>query len=283
MKKKVIAILYSGKGLGRDEKIFLKLAKKKNIELIMINISKDIDELALAEKLKECKVVYNSTAEDFGVEYAKTIESLGKKIIDSPEAYYFTEDKWMFFFKCKEHKIPTPETVLLCENIAIARKELKKFGHWPVILKRINGTMGQFVGKAEDLNHAVYIINKFWKKGSEKLPIIAQEFVHSPSYRITVIDGKIVQTALKENKASWKATGVYATNFKRFKIDKELKKLTNKIIKMCKIKICGIDFLKKNGKWLVIEVNSEPAFDFFENEREKLIDLTLNFLKKYAA
>lgn len=282
MKKVKIGLIFSGKKLGKDEKIFLKLAKKKSIELMMINVSKDIDEIALKEEIMKCGIVYNSTAEDFAVEYAKMIEDWGKKVIDSSEAYYYAEDKWMFFIKCMEHRIPTPETILLCENAALAKKELKKFGHWPVILKRVCGTMGEFVGRAKDLDEAEMIMKKFWKKGSEKLPIIAQEFIDSQSYRVTVIDGKIVQTALKENKANWKATGVYSKKFKKFRVDKDLKKMVKRVIKMSKIKICGADFLKKDGKWLVIEVNSEPAFDFFENEREKLINLTLNLLKKHA-
>jgi len=280
--KKQVGIIYSGKNPGKDEKLFQKLAKKKNIEIIFVNISKEIDELALGEKLKNCKVVYNNTAEDFGVEYAKTMESLGKKVIDPPKVFYFTEDKWMFFLKCKKHNISTPETVLLCENISIAKKELKKFAHWPVILKRISGTMGEYVEQANNLEHAEYIIRKFWKKGAEKLPIIAQEMIKSPSYRVTVIGGKIVQTALKENKAGWKSTGVYEKKFKKFLIDKELKKIINKLIRISGIQICGVDLLKKNGKWVVLEINSEPAFDFFENERGKLISLTLNLLKKYA-
>ena len=279
-KKKRIGYIFSEKKLGKDEKIFLKIAKRKNIELIMINVSKDIDEADFEEKIKKCDLIFNSTAEDFALEYAKVAENLGKKVIDSPYAFYYTEDKWEFFVKCKKNRILTPETKLLSENIGFAKKELKKFGHWPVILKRIDGTMGEYVELAKDLNHAAYIMNKFWKKGSERLPIIAQELIHSPSYRVLVIGGKIVQTALKENKSSWKATGVYAHHFKKFKIDKELKKIINKIIKMVKINICGIDLLKKDGKWIALEVNSEPAFDFFENETERMIGLTLDFLKK---
>lgn len=278
--KKTIGIIYSGKNPGKDEQIFLKLAKKKNIELIMINISKEIDEEQIHKKIKPCNIVYNTSAEDFSVELTKTIEEWGKKIIDSSEAYYYIEDKWMFYVKCKKHKIPVPETNLLSENITSVKRELKNFGRWPVILKRVNGTMGQFVEKANDLNQAEYIIKKFWKKGSEKLPIIAQELILSPSYRVTVIGNEIVQTALKENKSSWKATGNFAKHFKKFPVDKELKLIINKLMKFVKIKICGIDLLKKNGKWIVLEVNSEPDFGFFEDEREKLIGLTLDFLKK---
>jgi RimK family alpha-L-glutamate ligase len=281
MKKVSIGYIYSGKP-EKEERIFLRLAKRKNIELVMVNISKDVDEAKLEEKIRKCRLIFNSTAEDFAVEYAKTMEELGKKVIDSSKVYYYTEDKWMFFLKCREHKIPTPETILLSDNMNVIKGELKKFGHWPVILKRVCGTMGQFVGKAEDINKAVYIINNFWKKGSEKLPIIAQEFITSPSYRVTVIGDRIVQTALKENKSGWKATGVYAKKFKKFKVDRELRKIINKVMKMAGIKICGIDLLKKDGKWLVVEVNSEPALDFFEGERESLVDEVLEFLKRHA-
>ncbi len=53
------------------------------------------------------------------------------------------------FLKCKEHNIPTVETILLPENIESAKKELKKFNKWPVILKRIEGCMGDFVERAD--------------------------------------------------------------------------------------------------------------------------------------
>jgi hypothetical protein len=38
--------------------------------------------------------------------------------------------------------------------------------------------------------------------------------------------------------------------------------------------------MKKDDKWKVIEINSAPAFDFFENEREKIIGLVLSYIKK---
>jgi RimK family alpha-L-glutamate ligase len=278
MKKGAVGILFDEQqNLGDEEKIFLNLAKKKKIKLVMINAAKRIDEKELEEKIKDCKVVFNNTAENLGMEIAKTIEALGKKVVDSPEVYYFIEDKWMFFIRCKENNIPVPETILLSENIEISKKKLKDFKKWPVILKRVYGTWGEYVEKAENLNQAEKIIRKFWKKGSERLPIIAQEFIRSPSYRITVIGGKVVQTAIKEN-IGWKATGVYGKKFKKFKIDSNLKKVIKKINKFSKMNIYGIDLLKKGDKWFVLEINAEPGLDFFKNERKKLIGKVLNFL-----
>ena len=281
MKKVTIGYILSGKGLGENEKICLKLAKKNNIELVIFNTSEEIDEEEIKEKIKKCEIIYNATAENFAIEFEKTLEELGEKVIDSSKEYYYSEDKWMLFLKCKEHKIPTPETILLLDNITTAKKELKKFNQWPVVLKRINGCMGEFVEKADNLKESEEIIKKFWKKGNERLPIIAQELIRSPSYRVTMIGDKIVQTAIKESK-DWKATGNYKKRFKKFEIDAELKDIINKLSKIVKIKVCGIDFLKKDGKWLVLEVNSSPGFDFFNTEIEKLNKELLLFLKNQA-
>ena len=205
MKKEVIGIIYSGEK-SEDEKLFTKLAQKKKIELILINIDK-IDESRLEELANKCDLIYNSSAEEFSIELVKTLEELKKKIIDSSKAFYYTEEKWMFYVKCKENNIPVPETILLSQNINSVKEELIKFNHWPVVLKGVSGTMGEYVEKADNLNGAEKIIKKFWKESSERLPVIAQELIKSSSYRVTVMGNKIVQTAMKHN-TGWKATGV---------------------------------------------------------------------------
>jgi glutathione synthase/RimK-type ligase-like ATP-grasp enzyme len=185
----------------------------------------------------------------------------------------------MFFLKCKKNNIPTPETILLSEDIELAKKQLKEFNRWPVVLKRIRGTCGEYVEKADNLIEAEKVIKKFWKKGAERIPIIAQEFFRSPSYRVTVIGDKIVQTAIKNNKG-WKATGIYAKRIKRYPVDEELENLTKKIMKFVDIKVCGIDFLKNENGLLALEVNSAPGLDFFECEREKMVNEVIELLIK---
>ncbi len=279
MTRFTLGYIHDGRTFDKEDKLFSKLAKKNNIELVPFSLSKDLENRTAVDRLRKCNVVLNNSAQEYAVELIKTLEEVGNKVIDSSKAYYYLEDKWMFYLKCKEFNIQTPETILLSENLNTARKELKEFNRWPVILKRVYGTCGEFVERAENVDQAVGLIQNFWKKGNEKLPIIAQEFISSPSYRLTVIGGRIVQTALKENKG-WKATGVYATKFKKFDVDKELERLVKRVTRACKINICGIDLLKKDNKWFVVEVNSEPAFDFFDQERGKLISEVLTFLKK---
>lgn len=280
MKKRVaIGYIFCEKKLGKDEEAFIKIAKKKKVDIILFNISKNINEKELEEKAKKCDIVFNNSAEDFAYEIVKTIEELGKKVIDSSKTYYYLEDKWITFLKCHDHRIPAPDTILLSENINVAKYELLDFKKWPVILKRIEGCCGEYVEKANDLDQAIKIIQKFWKKGKDRIPIIAQEFVPSPSYRVTLIDNKIVQTAIK-NGPGWKKTGVYEKNNKKFKVDKELKEIIKKLMKVIKINVCGVDLLKRNNKWLVLEVNTTPGLDFFEDEREDLIEKIITLLIK---
>jgi len=280
-KKLVIGYLYAAKKkIGLEEKLFLKWAKKKNIELVMINLFKKIDEEEFENKIRKCDLVYNNTAEDFVIESLKTVEELGKKVIDTSQLYYYTEDKWMFYLKCREHKIPTLETILLSHNLNIARAELKQFAKWPVVLKRIYGTMGEFVEKADNLKQAIEILKTFQSIDCDKLPIIAQEFVNSPSYRVTIIDKKIVQTAIKQGKG-WKKTGVFGKKFDKFRVDANLRKILKKLISFTNINICGVDLLKKNNQWVVLEVNTSPALDFIDGEYEKIVCKVLDFLKKY--
>lgn len=283
MKQKVIGILYSGKEPGEDERLFLEIAKKKNLKVALLNIFKKIDEKRLKRYAKKCDIIYNTTAEDFSIEIVKTFEEYGKRIIESSESYYYLEDKWLFYLKCRQNRIPTPKTILLSENIINAKKQLKEFGNWPVILKESCGTMGENVEKANKMPQVEEILRKFWKKKKAKFPIIAQEYIKSPSYRVTLIGNKIVQTALKSNKHGWKATGVYAKKCGKFKIDWKLKRIIDKLKEFVDIKICGIDFLKKDCKWFVLEVNAQPAFDFIDEERGKLISETLDFLRKEAS
>jgi glutathione synthase/RimK-type ligase-like ATP-grasp enzyme len=99
---------------------------------------------------------------------------------------------------------------------------------------------------------------------------------------VLTIGKDIAQTVLKKrNGSSWKATGVYGNSFSKFRIDHKLKKIVKKLIKVSKIDVCGMDFARREDKWLVIEVNPEPAFDFFEDERRNLVKKVLLYLKRY--
>ncbi len=279
-KNLVVGLFYTGARPSKVEKLYSKLGRKKGIDMVMINLSKKFNEEEFERQIKRCDLIYNNASEEFVLEPLKTVEEYGKKVIDASRLYYYTEDKWMFHVKCRENGIPTPMTILLPSNLAMARAELKEFGKWPVIIKRIYGTCGMFVEKANTLEEAVKIVRSIWNRDPDKIPLIAQEYVKSDSYRVTMIDGKVVQTAIKTSN-NWKHTGVFQKECAKFRVDAKLRNILKKVFRATRINICGVDLLKKDGKWLVLEVNAEPGLDFFDDEMESLISKILDFMKSF--
>ena len=83
MKKLNLGYIYSEQNLGKDEEFFIELSQNKDIDLILINIAKDIEEDKLEEKAKKCDIIFNNSGDEFAYEIIKTLETLGKKVIDS--------------------------------------------------------------------------------------------------------------------------------------------------------------------------------------------------------
>ena len=265
-----------------EDETFQKIAKKVGVNLVIINPAKDFDAEKIAEKARDCDIIYNDEIDYSSLEIAKQLEFQGHKVVESSRSYYYTEDKWLLYLQCLKSKIPTPRTMLLSSDLVSAREQVKNFSQFPIILKRVQGCMGRFVDRADDVEGAIEIVKKFWERGEDRFPIIAQEFVASDSYRVMTIGGRIVQTALKKS-TDWKATGLASKTFEKFEVDAKLKSIVRKITKVIDIEICGIDLAKKeNGDWILIEVNSGPAYDFFENEFSLLIEKALRHLKKRA-
>lgn len=281
MKKKlVVGMLNTGK-MGLEERLFLKVAEKKGVKLVMINLSKRFNEKEFEEEVAPCDVIYNNAGEEFVLEPLKAIEEYGKPVVDGSKLYYYTEDKWMCYVKCREHGIPTPKTTLLPSSLALARAELKEFGQWPVVLKRIYGMEGKFVEKADNLAEALAILKSIWAKDIDKLPFVAQEYVKSYAYRVTMIGGKIVQAIIKKSR-HWKCTGVYSGDCEKFRVDKKLRALLGKVYRATRINICGVDLLKRGKEWVVLEVNTEPGLVFIRAEYEKMIGHIFDFILKMA-
>ncbi len=274
--QKVIGYIYYGFRTP-DEKFFIKVSKKKNIKIQMFNLFKKMDLKKVKKKAKSCDLIFNNSGEEKAVKFVKYLESIGCRVIESSKSYYRDENKWSLYLQCKKNKIPVPRTILLPNEINQAIKKLEKNAKWPIVLKRIYGCQGDFVEKANSLEEAEKFIKRFNEKSKIKQPIIAQKFIPSPSYRVLTINGKIIQTALKK-KGFWKKTGVYTKDFKKFRITQTLRRIVRKISKFSEIKICGIDLLRKNGRWYVLELNAQPCLAFFDKEREKLVEKIINFL-----
>lgn len=282
MKKTTIGFITNSRLLLDEEaNRFKAVAEKMGIGLVLFNSADKMSLQDLEARAKECDIVYNDEGEYIAMELAKTLETLGARVVESSKALIIAEDKWLQYAMCIEHGIPAPKTILLPTDLVSARKEIVDFNQFPVVLKRIEGCRGEFVEKANTPDEAIEVIKKFWVKGDDRYPIIAQEFVDSNSYRVLTIGGKVVQTALKKS-TGWKATGCESLSFSKFEIDQELSDMLTKLEPITDIAFCGYDFAKHNGKWVFTEINAFPSYKFFNDEYDLMIEKVLEHLRKLA-
>ena len=281
MPKPIIGFITNQRLPAKEDEKFLRIAEKVGVNLIVFNAAEKFNLRRIEREADKCDIIFNDEADHLGLELAKTLETLGYKVIELSKTYYYTEDKWLFYLKCIKNDIPVPKTTLLSTDLVSIRQELKAFNKFPVVIKRVEGFHGEFVDKGNNTNEAIDIIKSFWEKGEDRFPVLAQEFIDSDSYRVMTIGDKVVQTARKKA-AGWKKTGVSATRFWKFKIDNGLKKILAKLAKITDITVCGFDFAKKNGRWVVIEANAEPSLKFFDCEYDLMIEKSLRHLKKIA-
>ncbi len=266
-----IGYVYVANRLNPGERALFDCAKRWRIKIIPINAVWSHSDKKLSLIAKKCRVAILNSAEPMAIETAKCLEYYGTKIINPTSAFYYSENKWMFYVKCRRHKIPVPHTILIPYNIRHARKELKQLAKsGAIIIKGVDTSNGDFVEKARNVKEAMSLIKKIRSKTHGS--IIAQEYIKKCHrvYRVLVLGDKILQGVVKRSKG-WKCTGNYISGvIPPFTPTPKLKKMCLKATHFMNLPWCGIDIMKKNNSWVIIEVNSSPCLEFVEEETPKL-------------
>jgi len=286
--KPYLGVICSPHGSKTEKNLFPILEKRFN--LVYFPVSKSLDFAKIKSNAQKVKVVLN-TAGDMpstydSIEIAKTLESLGKHVVDSTRSFYYSEDKWRFYQICLKNKLPTPVTYYIPQDINHARRELKGIldeGH--VVFKGVFSDTGRAVKRAMDYGEALKVIRSLRKK-DKLMPIIAQRYIpHGKvSYRVTLVSDKIIQSIVKYGK-NWKEGKLIWKNerYRLFKPDKKLAALCKKAAKVFGIEWCGVDLLKDaDRKWYIIEMNSCPSMDFVLSDMKRANKELANYLLSLA-
>ena len=264
-----------------DRMLYRALKKKMNIVHLPAEEQLDVNELK--EKTKDCKLIYNDTTCQpilfESLELSKTLEEIGKKVINSSHSFFYQEDKWMFYLKCLEHRIPTPKTYFIPRETRFYQRVIKEIlKETPIVLKGVFSDNAMEVEKVKDYQGFVKKVKKIAKK-SHGSPIIAQEFIpnFNRSYRATLINHKLYQFVVKISR-SWKQAGSSKEHFRKIKVNKKLRDLCERTSRALGMQICGLDLIFNNGKWYIIEANSCPGLDFISKEEPKLVKKVSEYL-----
>ncbi|MBI4095544.1 MAG: ATP-grasp domain-containing protein [DPANN group archaeon] len=284
--KPSLGVICTPRGNATEKNLFPILKEKFN--LVLFPIQNEINFAKLKDDAKNIRVVLN-TAGDMpntydSIEIAKTLEGLGKLVIDSTKSFYYREDKWKFYQICLKHGLPTPTTYYIPRTINFSRADLRKIlDGGPVVFKGIFSDTGRAVKRAMDYGEALKVLRSL-RKLDKIMPIIAQRYIpHGKvSYRVTMAGNNIIQAIIKSGK-NWKEGKLFYKNekYRLFKPDKKLTAICKKAAKAFGITWCGLDFVRDaGGKWHIIEINSCPSMDFVLSDMKRANTALANYFLK---
>ncbi|MCU0679600.1 MAG: ATP-grasp domain-containing protein [Planctomycetes bacterium] len=285
MKKHTIGFIYAEKFLKEADIELLRKELYKVFTVVDLPLEKQFNITELARQTKDCRLVVNYGAYGQrifeGIELSKTLEELGLRVINSTHSFYYQEDKWMFYLKCLEYKLPTPKTYFMPVGCAYNNDIIKKIvRHKTVVIKSIFSDNCYCVERARDFNEYNKKVKKILDK-NKYTPLIAQEYIpnNKRSYRVTLVGYKAKQGIVKYGKR-WIQSGHYdSEHFRTFKIDSELRNICERAARALNLEICGLDLIY-NKRWYIIEANSCPGLTFIDYDMLRLVKAIVGYIKK---
>ncbi len=188
----------------------------------------------------------------------------GIRIVNKTIPYQWADDKIVSHMILSKHGIPSPKIMLISPDFKF-RKKIK----FPAILKHKSKYHGKGTFLVNSIDEIKDIVGKKFQN------YFIQEFIEESKgvdIRVHMVNNKII--------GAYKRTNIdgYLSNLKAGgkaelldKLPIDLKKLAVKVSKASKLDIVGIDFLvKKNGDYLVCEVNRTPGWLGFLDNRNNL-------------
>lgn len=266
----------------------MRAIEKRGFEVVRLPVEDQVELDVLENKTKGCGVVFNNAVfepvEFESIEITKTMEELGKRVVNASRCLFYEDDRWLFYQICLEHNIPTPKTYFVPKERRFDSSAIKSvLASQPLVLKAIFSDNGECVYKVKNYAEFQKQLHAIMKKNPSS-PIVAQEFVPNGnrSFRATLVGFKVVQFVEKIG-TNWKQTGNgKKERFRTVKIDEKLKKLCERSARIFGMDICGLDLLNSGGKWYVIEANSCPALDFIYADEKRLVNLIAGYLCSLA-
>jgi RimK family alpha-L-glutamate ligase len=184
--------------------------------------------------------------------------------------------------------VATPKTILMNNknNENIERLSIE-IGGFPFVIKKVSGSEGKYVSLVKSKEDVLNFIKKLPHPSiTGKKNIIFQEYLKNSKgtdFRVFCVGDKILGAIKRTSQnGDFRANISLGGKAEKFDLNPEMLDYSEKIIKNGKFLLVGIDFIKNNDKYLVIEINNSANFEGFEKSTGidvagKIVD---EFLKK---
>lgn len=200
----------------------------------------------------------------FYLDILHCLSLLGVPVYNNGRAIERSVDKAMTSFLLHQAGLPTPPTWVIRDReaaIGLAEKELQA-GHY-LLCKPIFGSQGEGIRRIEKTTDLL------WLTSSHGIYYL-QRFVHCrgagfSDYRVFVINGVAVAIMRRRGK-SWLNNVARGGSCEAIDLDPQLADLAVCAVNTLKMDYAGVDVIEdRDGRYIVIEVNSIPAWKGLES------------------
>lgn len=193
----------------------------------------------------------------FRVDIYRAFELLGIPMINSAECMEISTNKMLASLLLKQNNIPTPETIV-CEDEKKAMNAFYTLGE-DVIVKPMYGSKGTGVTRVNNEGFAEYF---FYNLARMDEPFYIQKYIehYNKDIRAFVIGDQVV-ASMERIGTGWKTNIAKGAVGRAIKLDDEATELAIKSVKISKGEIMGVDLMKTEDKYYVIEVNAVPGIN----------------------
>jgi ribosomal protein S6--L-glutamate ligase len=216
--------------------------------------------------------------------YVIAVASSKTKVKCWPNAESFNmSDKFFEGIFFSSIGVPVPKTLILNSKKRddIISKSVELVGGYPCVIKKVTGSEGRYVGLVNSRKELDDFIEGLPNKSiSGKKGVLLQEYIaesKGTDFRVYCV-GKEVLGAIKRTSSGedFRANVSLGGKAEKAEVPKEMEKFAKKIMKKGGFLFAGIDFIKSNGGYLVVEVNTSADFKGFEtatgiNVAEKIL------------
>ena len=245
-----------------EEKSLIEAAKKKDIELKVINCrenSIDLDEDKSNYRddiiLQRCVSYYNN------LHSTAAFEGLGAKVINSLHTAIMCGNKLFTHMELLKSDIAIPKAFCAFSNQS-AMSTLNKNGY-PKVIKPVVGSWGRMIALLKDKEAAEAVIEDREHMYPLYHVFYFEEFVKRPprDIRSIVVGDRVVAAIYRySGDNEWKTNMALGGKAEACKVTKEMEELCLKAAKTMKGEILGVDLMESENGLLVHEVNNTTEF-----------------------
>lgn len=245
-----------------EEKSLIEAAKKKDIELKVINCrenSIDLDEDKSNYRddiiLQRCVSYYNN------LHSTAAFEGLGAKVINSLHTAIMCGNKLFTHMELLKSDIAIPKAFCAFSNQS-AMSTLNKNGY-PKVIKPVVGSWGRMIALLKDKEAAEAVIEDREHMYPLYHVFYFEEFVKRPprDIRSIVVGDRVVAAIYRySGDNEWKTNMALGGKAEACKVTNEMEELCLKAAKTMKGEILGVDLMESENGLLVHEVNNTTEF-----------------------